>query len=94
LGCIGQFLPATAATMSKMGAARLLALVAFCEELLHLGFKAPFALLYDPGGDPVPGNRLTHDDLAVPDVRHPVALGGEGGNLDLDAISSFHMLPI
>ena len=80
--------------MSKMGAARLLALVALCEELLHLGLEAPFVLLYDPGGDPVPGNRLTHDDLAVPDVSHPVALGREGGDLDLDAISSFHAHPI
>jgi hypothetical protein len=51
-----------------MGAAGLLALVALCEELLHLGLEAPFALFYDPGGDPVPGNRLTHDDLAVPDI--------------------------
>jgi len=77
-----------------MGAARLLAFVALCKELFYLGLKAPLALLYDPGGDPVSRNRLTHDDLALPDVSHSVALGSERGDLDLDAISSFHVLSI
>ena len=80
--------------MSKMGAARLLAFVALCEELLDLGLESPLALLDDPGGDPVSRNRLPHNDLAVPNVSHPVALSGERSDLDLDAISSFHMLSI
>ena len=80
--------------MSKMGAARLLAFVALCEELFYLGFEASLALLDDPGGDPVSRHSLPHDDLALPNVSHSVALGGERSDLDLDAISSFHMLSI
>ena len=77
-----------------MGTARLLAFIALCEELLYLGLKAPLALLDDPGGNPVSRNSLTHDDLAVPNGSHPVALGGKRGDFDLDAISSFHVLSI